>query len=113
MLILSCVLANHMGIISAIEEKIKHELLILNCVKCCSFWAVYIYLLFNNVSIIEAFATAFISSYIAIWLELLFGFIDVCYENIFSKIYKGSTETNNAEANTSDTDAKDSENELP
>lgn len=88
LLILSCVLINHMDMVSAIEKILKHRLPILNCVKCLTFWTVLIYLLVNGHSIIVSPAVSFLSSYIAIWLELLFGLIDKCYEKIFKTLYK-------------------------
>ena len=112
MLILVCVLANHMGLISAIEEIIKHKIRILNCVKCLTYWTILLYSLFNGKDIITAFATAFLSSYLAIWLELLFGFIDVCYGHIYSKIYQGST-SDNSEESADNADTEDSESKLP
>ncbi len=112
MLILACVLANHMGLISAVEKRIKHELPILNCVKCSTFWVVLIYLIHNNTAMIMAIATAFLSSYLAIWLELLFGFIDVCYGSIYNKIYQGSA-SDNSEESTNNADTEDSESKLP
>lgn len=102
LLTLSCVLVNHMGLISAIEEVIKRKLIIVNCVKCLTFWSVLIFCLFNSSFWIESVAISFFSSYLAIWLELFFGYIDICYEKIYNKIYKDS-ET----ATATDSDNKD------
>lgn len=98
-LILACVLANHMGLISAIERIFRIELPILNCVRCATFWVVFIYFLIGGKNVIASIAISFLSSYVAIWLELFFGFIDVCYDKIYDKIYKDSAE-DNAEKNT-------------
>ena len=88
-----CTLANHMGFISGVEKVIKRKLIILNCVKCSTFWIVLIYCIFNRFDVIESIAISFFSSYLAIWLELFFGFIDVCYGGIYKKIYKDSEVT--------------------
>lgn len=82
--------------------------MILNCVKCLTYWTILLYSLFNGEDVITSFATAFISSYLAIWLELLFGFIDVCYEHIYNKIYQGSA-SDNSETSAYNVDTEDSE----
>ena len=69
---------------------------------------VLIYLLLNDVAMIMAIATSFISSYLAIWLELLFGYIDVCYGRIYNKIYQDST-SDNSKTSTDNVDTEDSE----
>lgn len=104
LLTLSCVLANHMGLISAVEEVIKRKLPIIDCVKCSSFWSVLIFCLFSGLDVITSVAISFFSSYIAIWLELFFGFIDNCYEKIYNAIYKDS-----ATSTQTDSDYKDTE----
>lgn len=111
LLTLSCVLANHMGLISAIEEIIGSKLPIVNCVKCSTFWSVLILCLFIGFGVITSVAISFLSSYLAIWLELFFGFIDSCYEKTYNAIYKGS-ETS-AEASTNTTVTTHSEDSLP
>lgn len=111
LLTLSCVLANHMGLISAVEEAIKRKLYIIDCVKCSTFWGVLILCLFIGFRIIESVAISFLLSYLAIWLELLFGFIDSCYEKLYNKIYKDSETSAKTDSDNKDTDS--SEDTLP
>jgi hypothetical protein len=87
LLVLSCTLANHMGLVEAIEGVIKHKIPILNCSKCASWWSVLIYSLFVGRAVIASVAVSFICAYIAVWLELLFGFIDVIHNEIYESIY--------------------------
>lgn len=108
LLILVCVLSNHMGLILAIEEIIKHKIPILNCVKCSTFWSVILFLLLNSIDVIPSVAFAFISSYIAIWLELVFGIIDFYYGKVFSKIYSAEEDKTSEESSDND-NSKDSE----
>ena len=107
---LSCVLANHMGLISAVEDLIRHKLPVLNCIKCSTFWVVLFYSIFSGIDIVLALAISFLSSYEAIWLELFFGFIDRCYEAIYATIYKDSATS--AETDTYNTDTSHSEDIL-
>ena len=87
LLVLSCTLANHMGLVEAIEGVIKHKIPILNCSKCASWWSVLIYSLFVGRAVIASVVVSFICAYIAVWLELLFGFIDVIHNEIYESIY--------------------------
>ena len=87
MIIFACVSANHLGFVQAVEELTGKPLLIVNCVKCFTFWCVLVYWLFASEDVICSVAFAFLSSYIAIWLELLFGFIDNIYLMLYEKIY--------------------------
>lgn len=111
LLTLSCVLANHMGLISAVEEVIKRKLYIIDCVKCSTFWSVLILCLFIGFDVITSVAISFLFSYLAIWLELFFGFIDRCYEKLYNAIYKDSATSNKAYSDNSD--AESSEYLLP
>ena len=94
-----CVTMNHLGLIRKLEE-IKGELPIFNCPKCCSFWFVLAYELwsFGFSELPLMFAISFFASYMAIWLELLEGYIDTLYLKLYGKIYPT--------ADTTDTDAE-------
>ena len=107
---LSAVLANHMGLIEAIEGVIKHKLPIINCSRCLTFWATLAVLIASEwTSTIRHLpaivATSFIAAYAAQWLELLFGIIDKQYDKIYKKTYPEET----AEAGACDTHAEDPE----
>ena len=89
LLMLSCTLANHLGLVEAIEGVIGHRIPILNCSKCASFWSVLLYSLFARRAMIASVAVSFICAYTAVWVELLCGYIDTlynrCYEDIYTK----------------------------
>lgn len=86
LLIIICVLFIQMGLSEAIQNIIKVNIIILSCPKCMTFWCVLLYCLINKYNIIVCLATSFISSYIALWLVLLYDFLAIkynkCYENI-------------------------------
>ena len=89
MLVLSATLVNHLGLIEAIEGVAKMEIPIVNCPKCLSFWSVLIYSLLVGMPPIASVAVSFMCAYAALWLVLLYGYIDTlynkCYENIYTK----------------------------
>lgn len=91
-IIFVCVTMNHLGLIGKLEE-IMGNLPILNCPKCSCFWVTLIFGLQGMESfyeIISVLAISFLSSYLAIWLELLEGYIDTLYLKLYGKIYKTS-----------------------
>lgn len=91
-LVFTCVTANHLGLVKAIEDTFDKELPIVNCVKCSSFWAVLFYMLFVTRSAIPSLAISFMAGYAAIWLELFEGMIDKLYGMLYEKIF---TDTDN------------------
>ena len=112
---LAAVLANHMGLIEAIEGVIKHKLPIINCSRCLTFWSVLICLVCCRTTSTHwtiTVATSFLAAYAATWLELLFGIIDKQYDKIYKKTYpEAAKET--AEASAGATHAESAEAGLP
>ncbi len=92
LIVLSAVLANHLGLVEAIENIIKHKFSIVNCPKCCSFWCVLIYTITHHVPPINAVAISFLCAYLALWLELLCGVMDQFYRKIYESIYTTQAE---------------------
>ena len=91
MLVLSATLANHLGLIEAVEGVIHHRLPILNCSKCASFWSVLVYSLLVGSEPIASVAVSFVSAYAAVWLVLLYGYIDTLYNRWYENIYTEET----------------------
>ena len=104
-----CVTMNHLGLITAIEGVIKHQLPILNCPKCLTCWSVLAYMVITAQDIITSLAVSFLASYSAIWLELFEGFIDTLYLKLYGKI----TSTGNDNEATTNPDDGNSASTLP
>ncbi len=87
-----CVTANHLGLVGKLEE-IMGELPIINCPKCFTFWSTLVcglwYVGFSDLPVV--LAVSFLASYIALWLELLEGYIDTLYLKLYDKITSKST----------------------
>jgi hypothetical protein len=92
-IVLVCVTANHLGLVKAMEEVVEQELPIINCPKCSSFWWSLVYTLYLTHDIITSLAISCLASYIALWLELLEGYIDTLYLKLYGKIYTTSDDT--------------------
>jgi uncharacterized membrane protein YkvI len=93
MLVFTAVMINHLGLIEAVEKVIKHEIPIVNCCKCLSFWLVLAYMLINGYSVINSVATSFLCALAATWFELLLGVIDHYYMKIYENFYTKTTDT--------------------
>lgn len=97
MVVFSCVTANHLGLVAAIEGIVRRRLPVINCGKCFSFWSVMTYGCMTSIhhfedilELIPIVATSFLSAYAATWLQLLFAFIDKQYGRIYGKIYSAA-----------------------
>lgn len=92
MLVLSATLANHLGLVEAVEGVIRHKIPVLNCSKCASFWVVLLVSLCSGQPLIASVAVSFVCAYCAVWLELLFGYIDTLYNRLYENIYPKETD---------------------
>ena len=97
-----CVTMNHLGLIEEIEHIYGHRIKVLNCPKCATFWLTTAYGLWVihpfYREIISVLAVYFLASYVALWVELLEGFIDTLYLKIYGKIYNTSDNTSAADS---------------
>lgn len=93
MLTLSCVLFVQMGLSDAMQETIRVRLRILSCPKCCTFWSVLVLTLVRGNGIVDSVAVSFASSYLALWLSLLYDYV----ATIYNKAYESITETTDPE----------------
>lgn len=100
--LLCCVLFVHMGLGDMVCKVVKRNLSLFGCVKCLTFWttAAYTYL-YSDFSPAECAAIAFITAYLALWVELFFSKLAVWYE----KKYKGVV-TEEGKCDASDGDKK-------
>lgn len=82
-----CVTVNHLGLIAAIEQTFRHKLPVVNCPKCLAFWTTLAYQLATGCSPLLSLAMSLLFAYLAIWLELAEGFIDIIYTKVYEQIY--------------------------
>ena len=106
-IVIICVLANSMGFVDAVEGVIRYKFRILSCVKCSVFWSTLIYFILMREPIVQSVATSFVLSYVALWIDLLIGYINKLYGTIYDKI------TREEETEGKDTDNKDADNQMP
>lgn len=105
MMTFSCVAANHLGLVAAMEGVLKRKIPIVNCPKCFTFWGVLVTAYVSGWNMVEALAVAFFSAYVALWLELGMGFIDLLFGRLYGQIYSttdnGDNETECADGGVS------------
>ena len=105
-IVFTCVTANHMGMIDALEEKIGRKIPILNCVKCSVFWFVLVYSVISSGDVVVSLAVSFLSSYCALWFEL----IEVYIDKLYIRTYGTITKTSGCEETTTDPSSDVTEN---
>ena len=81
-----CTAANHLGLIAAVEQTIRHRLPVVNCAKCLTCWSTMALLLATGCSPLTSLAVSLLCSYLAIWLELLMYAIDTLYNKIYDTL---------------------------
>lgn len=96
-IVFSCVAANHLGLVEAVERLAGRNLPIVSCPKCLTFWAVLPYAALHT-TICGALATAFACAYAASWVELAMYFIDNQYLWLYGKISNKRAADNKAAA---------------
>lgn len=89
----SCVLFVQMGLSEAVQETLKIKLRPLSCVKCLSFWLNLTYLLLSGQRLIDSVAAAFLCSYSALWLALIYDKGTQFYNKCYEKFTNQDTET--------------------
>lgn len=91
---------NHLGLITEIERVTGRRLIVLNCPKCASFWLVLAYGLLRTESVsgqfVQILAISFLCAYLASWLELMEGLIDILFMWLYEKIYSYSEDDTSA-----------------
>ena len=111
MIVFSATAANHLGLVAAAENIIRHRLPVLNCPKCAAFWLVLIYgcsVCCDSIAALPPtipgiLAAAFLSAWSAIWLDLLMGIIDKLYIKVYDTFYPTTDTTNSDALGTADT----------
>ena len=87
MILFSCVAANHLGLVHAIEKAIDRELPIINCPRCFSFWCVLFYMMLTTRLAILSIATSFLCAALAPWVKLFMGISDKNYNGLYDEIF--------------------------
>ena len=101
-----CVTVNHLGLIGAIEETIRHRLPVVNCPKCLTFWMIMVYSFWKTEEHTEEIlAISFMASYAAMWLELAEGYIDTLYLKLYEKIFSNEADTPASDADNGNSDS--------
>ena len=98
MILFSCVAANHLGLVHAVENVTDKELPVINCPRCFSFWCVLLYMTLTCHSIIVSVATSFLCAALAPWVKLLMGFSDKKYNELYDKVFTATEDENNKES---------------
>lgn len=86
-----CVLAIQMGLVDAISGLMRCEFRILPCPKCCVLWVSLGWHLLHSRPILDSVFVAFLSSYAALWLAMLYDAVAIVYNHVYEKITSKET----------------------
>ena len=92
-----CVLAIQMGLVNAIGTFMHYEFRVLSCPRCLVFWASIGWHLLYSRPFLDSIFVAFISSYAALWLSMMYDAIAVVYNYAYEKIKPETAVTAEAE----------------
>ena len=90
MIMFSCVAANHLRLVAAVEDVVKFDIPIVNCPKCFTWWSLMLYGLFAHENIFVVTATSFLFAYIAMWVNLALAITDSIYNSIYDTIFSAT-----------------------
>lgn len=93
-----CVLAIQMGLVDAIGKLMHYEFRILSCPKCCVLWASLGWHLLHSRPFLDSVFVAFLSSYAALWLAMLYDAIAIIYNNVYEQIKPEAADTAETES---------------
>ena len=101
-----CAAMNHLGLVAAAEKVLRHRLPVVNCPKCSAFWlslATAVPALAAQATderagaVLTAVAMSLLCAWIAVWMELLMGGIDLLYNRLYDTFYStADTDTDDA-----------------
>ena len=95
-IVFACTTVNHLGLTRAVIGvffRKRDRLPVVSCPRCLTFWCVLAYgvsgdgFSANPSAVARLLAISILSSYLAIWLELLEGTIDKLYNYVYKQIY--------------------------
>lgn len=85
--VISCCLFIHLGMGETISRLLHVQFVLLHCVKCLTFWCVLGYsLLCLTLPIEGSICMAFLSAYIALWIDLVLAKLAEKYEEFYKSV---------------------------
>lgn len=93
LLAFSCTAINHLGLVAAVETTLSRwtrrdiEIPVINCPKCLTFWAVLTAGFLSSAEPVGTLALALLMAWLARWLNLFMGAVDVLYDKIYETLY--------------------------
>lgn len=93
--LMSSCLFIHLGLGETICRILRHDIVILKCVKCLTFWSVLLYsLVHTDLSAVTCVAMSFGSSYASLWIDLILNKIRLRYEKEWELLDAEERESN-------------------
>lgn len=87
----SAVLAIQMGLVDAAGRVLHYRFRILSCPKCAAFWCSLAWHMLSGRGAVVSVGVSFLSSYLALWLVLLYDCLTALYNKAYEKITESET----------------------
>ena len=114
MIMMSCVSANHLGLVEQVEKVVRHTIPIVNCSKCFSFWTTLLYCLVVTHDVVISIFVSFCMAFLSFWFDIVLGILDNLYYKAYERTYgTESTESDDEVKTAKDYHNKDAKNEMP
>ena len=97
MIMMSCVMANHLGLVDAVERVIRRKLPVVNCPKCFSFWSSLAYCIISRHAVIPSLLASFLMALLALWFDVFLGLLDKIYYKTYEYAYGDEDNAANVE----------------
>lgn len=81
-----CALASHLGLFGAMGRILAR---VFGCTKCATFWVSVVYCLyFCEYGFARAFCISIVASYLSVWVEMLYVWLNGKYNELWERITK-------------------------
>ena len=94
---LSCTLFVQMGLSEAFQTLLHIKFKIASCPKCLTFWTCLLWLIVDGTGLLLSVATAFVASYCALWLSLIYDALALLYNHLYEQITQTTDTSESAE----------------
>ena len=91
-----------MGLADAVQSELHIRLRVFSCVKCGTFWANLLYMLYCGRGVLYSIAVSFLCSYASLWIALLYDIAALYYNKYYEKITEADTADKGSEAPSDD-----------
>lgn len=112
-IVVACTMVNHLGLVQAIEDVIRHNIPIVDCPKCFTFWSTLVFCMVSGVGLPPCLAISVIASMTSIWLDLMLTVSDYYYIKVYETFAHSDSADSSSSSDCGDSCQADASDSLP